>query len=100
MEERAPPAYARLVMSADADSTRSAPGDAAAALDLLLTDAATGMLRRVNPGGWPAPGLPPAVAVDQSRPGDHLELGANSERLASAVEAFLNADLTAEGSQQ
>ncbi len=39
-------------MSADTDSTRPAAGDAAAApLDLLLTDAATGMLRRVNPGG-------------------------------------------------
>ena len=39
-------------MSADTDSTRLAAGDAAAApLDLLLTDAATGMLRRVNPGG-------------------------------------------------
>jgi len=32
--------------------------------------------------------------------GGHLELAANSERLASAVEAFLNADLTPEGSQQ
>ena len=32
--------------------------------------------------------------------GGHLELAADSERLASAVEAFLNADLTAEGSQQ
>ena len=40
------------MMSADTDSTRSAAGDAAVApLDLLLTDAATGMLRRVNPGG-------------------------------------------------
>ena len=39
-------------MSADTDSTRSAAGDAAAApLDLLLGDAATGMLRRMNPGG-------------------------------------------------
>ena len=39
-------------MSADTDSTRPAAADAAAApLDLLLTDAATGMLRRVNPGG-------------------------------------------------
>ena len=39
-------------MSADTDSTRPAAEDAAAApLDLLLTDAATGMLRRVNPGG-------------------------------------------------
>jgi len=44
--------YARLVMSADADSTRSAAADAAAApLDLLLADAATGVLWRVNPGG-------------------------------------------------
>ena len=32
--------------------------------------------------------------------GGHLELAANSERLASAVEAFLNADHTPEGSQQ
>src|SRR5271156_1076591 len=39
-------------MSADTDSTRPAAADAAAGpLDLLLTDAATGMLRRVNPGG-------------------------------------------------
>ena len=32
--------------------------------------------------------------------GGHLELAADSERLASAVEAFLDADPTAEGSQQ
>jgi polyhydroxyalkanoate synthase len=39
-------------MSAETDSTRPAAADAAAApLDLLLADAATGMLRRVNPGG-------------------------------------------------
>ena len=39
-------------MSADTDPTRPAAADAAAApLDLLLTDAATGMLRRLNPGG-------------------------------------------------
>jgi len=39
-------------VSTDTDSTRPAAADAAAApLDLLLTDAATGMLRRVNPGG-------------------------------------------------
>jgi polyhydroxyalkanoate synthase len=39
-------------MSTDADSTRAAAEDAAAApLDLLLADAATGMLRRMNPGG-------------------------------------------------
>src|SRR5580704_13674297 len=45
-------AYARLIMSADADSIRTAAADAAAGpLDLLLADAATGMLRRVNPGG-------------------------------------------------
>ena len=36
----------------DTDTIRSAAADAAAgALDLLLTDAAVGMLRRVNPGG-------------------------------------------------
>ena len=47
-----PAAYARLIMSADTDSTTPAAEDAAAApLDLLLADAATGMLRRVNPGG-------------------------------------------------
>src|SRR5580658_5458675 len=39
-------------MSADTDSIRSGAADAASApLDLLLTDAATGMLRRLNPGG-------------------------------------------------
>ena len=32
--------------------------------------------------------------------GGHLELAADPERLASAVEAFLDTDLTAEGSQQ
>jgi poly(3-hydroxyalkanoate) depolymerase len=32
--------------------------------------------------------------------GGHLELGADSERLGAEVEAFLDADLTAEGSQQ
>jgi hypothetical protein len=48
-------------MSADTDPTRSAAADAVAApLDLLLTDAATGMLRRVNPGGS---GLRLAVAL-------------------------------------
>jgi polyhydroxyalkanoate synthase subunit PhaC len=52
MEERAPAAYARLIMSAETDPTRPAAADAAAApIDLLLTDAATGMLRRVNLGG-------------------------------------------------
>ena len=39
-------------MNADTDSIRSAAADAAAApLDMLLGDAATGMLRRLNPGG-------------------------------------------------
>ena len=39
-------------MSADNDTTSPAPADALSApLDLLLADAATGMLRRVNPGG-------------------------------------------------
>ncbi len=39
-------------MTADTDTTRSAAADATAApLDLLLADAATGMLRRINPGG-------------------------------------------------
>ena len=32
--------------------------------------------------------------------GGHLELAADAERLASAVEAFLDTDLTAEGSEQ
>src|SRR6516162_5638291 len=39
-------------MSPDSDTIRSAAAEAAAApLDLLLTDAATGALRRMNPGG-------------------------------------------------
>ena len=39
-------------MSADSDTIRSAAADATAApLDLLLTDAAVGILRRANPGG-------------------------------------------------
>src|ERR1700750_2319304 len=63
MEERAPRGYALLLMSADTDSTRSAAADAAAApLDLLLGDAATGMLRRMTPAvsAWrlPAPLAP------------------------------------------
>jgi polyhydroxyalkanoate synthase subunit PhaC len=53
-------------MSADTDSIRSAAADAAAGpLDLLLSDAATGMLRRVNPGGS---GLRLAAAL-AGRPG-------------------------------
>src|ERR1700734_2053350 len=53
-------------MSSDTDSMRSAAENAAAApLDLLLTDAATGMLRRMNPGGS---GLRLAAAL-ASRPG-------------------------------
>jgi polyhydroxyalkanoate synthase subunit PhaC len=52
MEESPLRAYARLIMSANTDSERSAAEDAAAVpLDLLLGDAATGMLRRVNLGG-------------------------------------------------
>src|ERR1700728_482590 len=54
MEERA--LLLRLLgrrdMSPDSDTIRSAAADAVAApLDLLLTDAATGALRRVTPGG-------------------------------------------------
>jgi polyhydroxyalkanoate synthase len=52
-------------MSDDTDTTRSAAADAAVApLDLLLTDGAVGMLRRVNLGG---PGLRLAAAL-ASRP--------------------------------
>jgi len=52
MEESPLRAYAQLIMSANTDSDRSAAEDAAAVpLDLLLGDAATGMLRRVNLGG-------------------------------------------------
>jgi polyhydroxyalkanoate synthase subunit PhaC len=48
-------------MSTDTDTSTSAAADAAAApLDLLLTDAAVGMLRRVNLGG---PGLRLAAAL-------------------------------------
>jgi polyhydroxyalkanoate synthase subunit PhaC len=50
-------------MSTDTDPTRPATEDAAAApLDLLLGDAATGMLRRFNPGG-PGLRLTAALAV-------------------------------------
>jgi polyhydroxyalkanoate synthase subunit PhaC len=38
-------------MSPDSDTIKSSADAAAAPLDLLLTDAAVGMLRRVNPGG-------------------------------------------------
>src|SRR5258708_8121324 len=37
-------------MSSDSDTASSAADATAAPLDLLLTDAAIGMLRRVNPG--------------------------------------------------
>src|SRR5580704_1711390 len=40
------------IMNPDSDTIRSAAADAVTApMDLLLTSAATGMLRRVNPGG-------------------------------------------------
>src|SRR2546429_9716752 len=55
MEERAPLltlGWRTEIMSPDSDTTRSAAAEAAAApLDLLLTDAAMGVLRRMNPGG-------------------------------------------------
>jgi polyhydroxyalkanoate synthase len=55
MEERAPLltlGWRTEIMSPDSDTTRSAAAEAAAApLDLLLTDAAMGALRRMNPGG-------------------------------------------------
>src|SRR5580704_13419566 len=42
----------RRSMNPDSDTIRSAAADAATApMDLLLTSAAMGMLRRVNPGG-------------------------------------------------
>jgi hypothetical protein len=56
-------------MSADTDTIRSAAADAAAApLDLLLTDAAVGMLRRMNPGGS---GLRPRPAPAATWTEDH-----------------------------
>src|SRR6266851_10122662 len=69
MEERAPLltlGWRTEIMNPDSDTTRSAAADAAAApLDLLLTDAAIGALRRVNPGGS---GLRLAAAL-AGRPG-------------------------------
>src|SRR5580704_9835648 len=54
------------IMNPDSDTIRSAAADAVTApLDLLLTDAGTGMLRRVNPGGS---GLRLAAAL-AGRPG-------------------------------
>jgi polyhydroxyalkanoate synthase len=68
-------------MSADTDPGRSADA-AAAPLDLLLTDAAVGMLRRMNPG---APGLRLAAAL-ASRPrlvaGRSLRLAGELGRIA------------------
>ena len=54
-----------------------------------------GRLRRAGPGRPSGPRSELHIYR-----GGHLELGVNSERLASAVEAFLNADLTPRGSQQ
>src|SRR5690242_5614912 len=55
MEERAPLltlGWRTETMNPDSDTTRPAAAEAAAApLDLLLTDAAMGVLRRMNPGG-------------------------------------------------
>ena len=52
MEESPAAGLRSVIMSANTDSDRSAAEDAAAVpLDLLLADAATGMLRRVNLGG-------------------------------------------------
>src|SRR5256885_16387545 len=84
MEERAPQDYARLIMSDDTDPTRSAAAEAAAApLDLLLSDAATGMLRRMNPGGS---GLRLAAALT-ARPrlvaGGGTRLGGELARIAA-----------------
>jgi poly[(R)-3-hydroxyalkanoate] polymerase subunit PhaC len=76
-------AYAQLVMSADTDPVSTAADAAAAPLDLLLTDAATGMLRRVNPGGA---GLRLAAAL-AARPrlvaGRGTHLGGELARIAA-----------------
>src|SRR6202012_3342002 len=67
MEHRRPAAYAQE-MNGDGNEAGTAedPGEAATVpLDLLLTDAATGMLRRLNPG---AAGLRLAAAL-VGRPG-------------------------------
>ena len=86
-------------MSADTDSARSAAGDAAAApLDLLLTDAATGILRRVHPGGS---GLRLAAAL-AVRPrlvaGRGGRLAGDLARIAAGRSQ--DADLAPEGSQR
>src|SRR5271165_4340684 len=44
-------AEGKAIMSTDSDTTGTAAEAAAAPLDLLLTDAVFGALRRVNPGG-------------------------------------------------
>jgi polyhydroxyalkanoate synthase len=70
MERTRPPAYARPIMSTHTGSDAGtgtngqaaddAANNAAAPLDFLLADAATSMLRRMNPGG---PGLRLAAAL-------------------------------------
>src|SRR5262249_7837397 len=89
MEARVPrPTLGRRteIMSADTNTTSPAAADAAAApLDLLLTDAAVGMLRRVNPGGS---GLRLAAAL-ASRPrliiGHGRQLLGELARIAAGV---------------
>jgi len=83
-------------MSADTDSTRPAAADAAAApLDLLLTDAATGMLRRVNPGGS---GLRLAAALAARprlvTPGGATMLGSPVDLAAVDRDTYLVAGIT------
>ena len=68
-------------MKPDSDTLGPEAADAITApLDLLLTDAAIGMLRRANPGG---PGLRLAAALAR-RPGLVAEPGARAARRARA----------------
>jgi len=83
-------------MSTDTDTIGSAAADAVSApLDLLLTDAAFGALRRVNPGGFGLR-LAAALAIQPGLVhiyrGGHLELTADATGMAPMVEGFATAE--------
>ena len=79
-------------MSTDTDTIGSAAADAVSApLDLLLTDAASGALRRVNPGGLGLR-LAAALATAHIYRGGRLDLTAAATGTAPMVEGFATAE--------
>ena len=92
-------------MSTDTDTIGSAAADAVSApLDLLLTDAAFGALRRVNPGGFGLRFTDPGwignpllrrvahLAAAHIYRGGHLELTADATSMAPMVKGFPTAE--------